>query len=77
MTPAPLPEPSWRKPAGAFIILGLIAVWVLLVVQLSPWVERTPILVQTLFYLAAGIAWLWVLPLKRLLAWMETGRWRR
>ena len=23
-----------------------------------------------------GIIWIWVLPLKRLLAWMETGRWR-
>ena len=27
--------------------------------------------------LSLGIIWIWVLPLRRLLAWMETGRWRR
>ena len=75
MTPEP-PTPSWRKPAGALLILALLFGWTLLVVQLSEAVSRTPWPVQALFYLVAGIAWLWVLPLRRLLAWMETGRWR-
>ncbi|HET8613016.1 MAG TPA: DUF2842 domain-containing protein [Sphingomonas sp.] len=70
-------QPTWRKPFGALLILALIAVWAALVMQLSGPVGRLPALVQAIFYLAAGIAWLWVLPLKRLLAWMETGRWRR
>jgi hypothetical protein len=65
-------QPSWRKPAGIFAILGLIVVWAALVVSLSGQVGDWPILLQAVFYLIAGIAW--VLPLKPLLRWMETGR---
>jgi len=67
-------NPSWRKPAGALAIVGLILVWVVLVASFSGWIGRLPILVQTLIYLALGIVW--ILPLKPLLRWMETGRWR-
>jgi hypothetical protein len=66
--------PSWRKPAGILLILGLIAVWATIVVSL---VERLPALpwpVQALLFVAAGIVW--ILPLRPLLLWMETGRWR-
>ena len=69
------PEPSWRKPAGIFAILALIAIWAMLVVSLSSTVSQWPILVQAIFYLIAGIAW--ILPLKPLLKWMETGRFRQ
>ena len=62
-------EPSWRKPAGIFAILGLIALWAVLVASLSKTVENWPILVQALFYLVTGLVW--VLPLKPLLRWME------
>ena len=65
-------EPSWRKPAGIFAILALITGWAALVVSLSGEVGQLPILVQAIFYLIAGIAW--ILPLKPLLRWMETGR---
>ena len=68
-------EPSWRKPAGIFLILLLILVWAVTVATASQWIGRLPILLQTLVYIAAGIVW--ILPLKPLLAWMETGRWRR
>ncbi|NLS29105.1 hypothetical protein S2M10_41250 [Sphingomonas sp. S2M10] len=67
-------SPSWRKPAGALAIVGLILVWVVLVASFSGWIGQLPILVQTLVYLALGIVW--ILPLKPLLRWMETGRWR-
>jgi len=67
-------EPSWRKPAGIFAILGLIVVWAALVASLAGIVGNWPILAQTVFYLVAGIAW--VLPLKPLLRWMETGHFR-
>ena len=65
-------EPSWRKPVGVFAILALIAIWVVLVASLSGSVGEWPVLVQALFYLVAGIAW--ILPLKPLLQWIETGR---
>jgi len=67
-------EPSWRKPAGIFAILALIAAWAAVIVSLSGTVGRWPVLVQGIFYLAAGI--MWILPLKPLLRWMETGHFR-
>ena len=62
-------EPSWRKPAGIFAILALIALWAVVVASLSGTVERWPILVQTLFYLVSGLVW--IVPLKPLLRWIE------
>jgi hypothetical protein len=70
------PQPSWRKPFGAFLILLLIVAWVVLVASLSRFVGGWPAIAQAVFYLVAGLAWIWLLPLRRLLAWMETGRWR-
>ena len=67
-------EPSWRKPAGIFLIMAIIVLWAALVASLAAFVEKWPVLVQGLFYLAAGIAW--IAPLKPLLRWMETGRFR-
>jgi hypothetical protein len=67
-------QPSWRKPAGVFAILALIIVWAVLVVSLSGTVGKWPVLVQAGFYLVAGIVW--ILPLKPLLRWMETGRFK-
>ncbi|HVJ72092.1 MAG TPA: DUF2842 domain-containing protein [Sphingomicrobium sp.] len=67
-------QPSWRKPAGIFAILTLISIWAMLIVSLSDAVGQWPILVQAIFYLIAGIVW--ILPLKPLLRWMETGRFR-
>lgn len=67
-------EPSWRKPAGIFAILTLIAVWAVLIASLSTLVGEWPVLLQAIFYLVAGIAW--ILPLKPLLRWMETGRFK-
>ena len=67
-------EPSWRKPAGIFAILAIIAIWAALVASLAAFIENWPVLLQGLYYLAAGIVW--ILPLKPLLRWMETGRFR-
>lgn len=65
-------EPSWRKPAGIFAILAIIVIWAALVASLAAFVEKWPVLLQACFYLAAGTVW--ILPLKPLLRWMETGR---
>ena len=67
-------EPSWRKPAGALGIVLLVLVWVVAVATFSAEIGMLPILVQLPIYVVLGI--LWILPLKPLLAWMETGRWR-
>lgn len=66
--------PSWRKPVGALGITAFIAVWVVIVASCSRVIGDWPILVQTVLYLVAGIVW--ILPLKPVLLWMETGRWR-
>ena len=66
--------PSGRKPAGALMILALIVIWCVLVASFSSTVGGWPWPAQALFYCVAGIAW--ILPLKPLLMWMETGRWR-
>lgn len=68
-------QPSWRKPAGIFLILLIILLWAIIVASASPWVGGLPVLIQGTFYLVAGIVW--IFPLKPLLAWMETGKWRR
>ncbi len=66
--------PSWRKPAGIALILLLILFWAGLVASLSSTVGKWPVLVQAPFYLFTGIAW--IMPLKPLILWMETGRFR-
>lgn len=66
--------PRWRPTAGIFLILGVIAVWTVLVASLSATVTAWPWPLQALFYLVAGIVW--ILPLKPILRWSETGRWR-
>lgn len=67
-------EPSWRKPAGVLGIVALVLVWVVLVASFSAEIGALPVLVQLLVYATLGI--LWILPMKPLLRWMETGRWR-
>lgn len=67
------PPPSHRKAVAIAVILLLIVVWAVLVASLSPTVGRWPVLVQALFYLFVGIAW--VIPLKPLIRWSETGQW--
>ncbi len=67
-------EPSWRKPVGAIAILAIILIWVVAIASLSAWVGGWHWLAQAIFYVIAGIAW--ILPLRPLLLWMETGKWR-
>jgi nitrate reductase NapE component len=66
--------PTWRKPAGMLAILLLIALWCIAIVSFSGTIGSWHWLAQLLFYLVTGI--IWITPLKPLLRWMETGRWR-
>ncbi|GAA4814127.1 hypothetical protein GCM10023232_07010 [Sphingosinicella ginsenosidimutans] len=62
-------EPSWRTGVGMALILLLIVGWSVLAVTGAAWVSGLPALVQALYYLLAGIAW--ILPLRPLIRWMS------
>jgi membrane protein implicated in regulation of membrane protease activity len=66
--------PTWRKPAGTLAILALIAFWCIVVASLSGVVGGWHWSAQLAFYLFTGIVW--IMPMKPLLRWMETGRFR-
>lgn len=68
-------KPKWRNGVGMMLILLLIAAWSAAVVSLAPLVSQLPFLLEMLFYIAAGIGW--VFPVRPLLTWMETGGLRR
>ncbi len=68
-------EPSWRQPFGIALILLLIAGWAVLVASAAPLIAHAPRWVHILYYVVAGLVW--VLPVKPLLRWMETGKWGR
>ena len=67
-------EPSSRTLVGVGAILLLILLLAVFVASLSGWVSRWPVVVQALFYLVVGI--IWIAPLKPLLRWIDTGRFR-
>lgn len=66
--------PTWRIPIGVLgLLFALCAYGLLIAKYLSPVIGDWHVLLQTPVYLALGIVW--ILPLKRFLIWMETGRW--
>ena len=67
-------EPRWRNPVGIGLMLLLILVWSVLVVSASTLLAGLPWPVHLVYYAVAGIVW--ILPLKPLIRWMQTGRWR-
>jgi drug/metabolite transporter (DMT)-like permease len=66
-------KPTLRIPLGILALLLGLVVYALGVMWASRWIERLPALAQALVYLVLGVIWL--LPLRRFLIWMETGRW--
>ena len=71
---SPPAQPSARKLAGIAAILLLIVLWAAFVASFAPVVGRWPMIVQAPYYLIMGIAW--IIPLKPLLRWTETGSFR-
>jgi hypothetical protein len=66
--------PTWRIPIGVLALFAALCVYGLLLARyLPPMIGNWHVLLQTPVYLALGIVW--ILPLKRFLIWMETGRW--
>jgi Protein of unknown function (DUF2842) len=67
-------EPTLRIPLGILALLVALTVYGLLVANfVAPLIASWPGLAQAPVYLVLGVIWL--LPLRRFLIWMETGRW--
>ena len=67
-------EPTLRIPLGILgLLVGLTIYGVLVVTLVPPLMESWPTILQMAVYLIFGVIWL--LPLRRFLIWMETGRW--
>jgi hypothetical protein len=56
------------------LILLIIIAWCILVIAAREWIGRLPWPIEALAYLVTGIAW--IFPLRPLVRWMNTGRWR-
>jgi hypothetical protein len=67
-------KPTLRIPFGILALLLGLAAYAVAVMWASQWIGRLHTLAQAVVYLVLGVAWL--LPLRRFLIWMETGRWR-
>lgn len=68
-------EPTLRIPLGILGLLAALMVYGALVARyIAPLIGSWHALLQTPVYLMLGVIWL--LPLRRFLIWMETGRWR-
>jgi membrane protein YdbS with pleckstrin-like domain len=69
-------EPTWRIPAGVLALMVVLAVYGLLIAHyLAPVIAHWPTLAQLPVYVVLGVVWLWLMPVKRFLKWMETGHW--
>ncbi len=66
--------PTWRIPAGVLALFVALLVYGLLIARyVHPLISGWPPLLQMPVYVVLGVVW--ILPLKRYLIWMETGRW--
>lgn len=67
-------KPTLRIPFGVLaLLIALLAYGIAVASFLPSLVGDWPALAQTLVYVVLGLVWL--LPLRRFLIWMETGRW--
>lgn len=69
-------EPTLRIPLGILALLMALGAYALVIARYAPdIIGGWPRLAQAAVYLLLGIVW--IAPLRRYLAWMETGRWQR
>ena len=67
-------KPTLRKPLGMLLLLFFILVWCLFFASQLERIMQWPFLLQLPAYIIAGIAW--IFPVKPLMRWIETGKWR-
>lgn len=67
-------SPTWRIPIGVLALCVALAIYGIAVANLiAPLIGDWHALLQTPVYVLLGVVW--ILPLRRFLIWMETGRW--
>jgi hypothetical protein len=69
------PVPTWRKPIGMLVILLFILIWCGVVVTLMDKISALNFWLQLPIYIFAGIVWIY--PIKPILLWMNTGKFRQ
>ncbi len=68
-------EPTWRIPIGVLALIAALLVYGGIVARLlAPVLSRWPVMAQMPVYLVLGVIWL--VPLRRFMIWMETGRFK-
>lgn len=67
-------QPTLRKPFGIFAILLYITFWSVVTIMGIEALGDLHIAIQLVLFLLAGM--IWIAPLRPLLRWMETGRFR-
>lgn len=66
--------PTWRIPAGVLTLVLALGLYGIAVASfVAPLIGGWNALAQTPVYVVLGV--IWILPLRRFLIWMETGRW--
>lgn len=66
-------EPTWRIPVGVLaLVLALALYGIAVATWIAPLIADWHALAQTPVYIVLGVVW--ILPLRRFLMWMETGR---
>ncbi|SFF99731.1 Protein of unknown function [Novosphingobium sp. CF614] len=66
--------PTWRIPIGVLALVLVLALYGIAIASLlPPLIGAWNALAQTPVYVVLGVVW--ILPLRRFLIWMETGRW--
>ena len=68
-------DPTKRSIVGMFLVIGLIALWAVIVASFSGAIGRLPILLQLPIYVVAGVAW--IFPAMPIMRWIATGLWRK
>jgi len=67
-------EPTWRIPVGVLaLFVALMAYGAVIARYVPGLIGGWPTLAQVPVYVVLGL--LWLLPMRRFLIWMETGRW--
>ena len=69
-------EPTWRIPVGVLALMAVLALYGAAVAHfVAPLIADWSALAQFPAYIVLGVVWLWLIPVRRFLKWMETGSW--